>query len=253
MTSPRARFPLQANALPNITEADPASTASPARGKAMRQNLLGKLRPPTLVHNWDFWHDRQDRQPRRNSPSKSPQPAEPIAADEYETRLIKLHGVGDVKEFWEMFNNFDVSKLPLRDSVHLFHRGVKPVWEDPRNERGGAWTFRVPKDRAVEFWKHIALMAIGEKLQAAVASKRITFVDDICGVSLSVRYTSFLVTIWNRDANHVEGKQRIVETVLAELPAELQPKDGSYYYKAHSEHAGFRAGQEGGATTNETT
>jgi hypothetical protein len=166
MASSRPRLPLQTGALPNISEADLASTASPARGKEMRQNLLGKLRPPTLVHNWDFWHDRQDR--------KAPSPSATDGGDEYEARLVKLHSVGDVREFWEMFNNFDITTLPLRDSVHLFHRGVKPVWEDPRNVKGGAWTFRVPKDKALEFWKYVALMAIGEKLQAAVASKRIS-------------------------------------------------------------------------------
>ena len=80
----------------------------------------------------------------------------------------------DVREFWEMFNNFDVTSLPLRDSIHLFHKGVKPVWEDPRNMKGGCWTFRVPKEKAKDFWKELCLMAIGEKLQEAVASKRIS-------------------------------------------------------------------------------
>jgi hypothetical protein len=58
--------------------------------------------------------------------------------------------------------------LKLRDSVHLFKRGVKPLWEDPRNVHGGAWTFRVPKETASEFWMHTCLLAIGERLQEAV-------------------------------------------------------------------------------------
>ena len=62
----------------------------------------------------------------------------------------------------------------MRDSVHLFHKGVKPVWEDPRNEKGGCWTFRVPKDKVKEFWMELCMMAIGEKLQDAVASNRIS-------------------------------------------------------------------------------
>jgi hypothetical protein len=64
-----------------------------------------------------------------------------------------------------------------------------------------------------------------------------------------VRFTSILITIWNRDAQHVEGKQRIVETVLAELPVELMPKENSYYYKAHSEHAGFKAPEQAANTS----
>ena len=92
----------------------------------------------------------------------------------YEDHLTKLHTISDVREFWSVFNNFDVTKLPMRDSIHLFHKGVKPVWEDPRNEKGGCWTFRVPKDKVREFWVEVCMMAIGEKLQDAVASDRIS-------------------------------------------------------------------------------
>ncbi|KAL9086467.1 MAG: hypothetical protein Q9165_007083 [Trypethelium subeluteriae] len=83
-------------------------------------------------------------------------------------------------------------------------------------------------------------MAIGEKLQAAVESNRKTFVDDICGVSLSVRFTSVLFQVWNRDGNHKAAIDRLLETVIQELPEELRPKDGTYYYKKHDEHAGYQ-------------
>ncbi|KAJ9665746.1 hypothetical protein H2201_004233 [Coniosporium apollinis] len=228
-----SRLPfLQTSSLPSLAEQDAADTQSPARGKAMRANLLQKLRPPPLVHAWDFWHDRQDR---KKSGS------EDQGDSSYEDRLVKLATVTDVREFWEVLNNFDVTALPLRDSIHLFHKGVKPVWEDPRNVRGGAWTFRVPKEKAAEFWKEICMMAIGEQLQEAVKSKRTTFIDDICGISLSVRFTSMLVTIWNRDADHKAGIENILQTVLDRLPPDLVPKDSAYYYKRHSEHAGFKA------------
>jgi hypothetical protein len=65
------------------------------------------------------------------------------------------------------------------------------------------------------------------------------FIDDICGASYSIRFTSILITIWNRDANHAEGVQRILDTVLSEVPEELIPKPSAYYYKRHSDHAGF--------------
>lgn len=227
---------LNTSSLPALSEEAASATASPARGREMRTNLLQKLRPPPLVHAWDFWHDRQDRN-KKGSRSSSP-PGE----SSYEDRLVKMTEITDVREFWEMFNNFDVTSLPLRDSIHLFHKGVKPVWEDPRNMKGGCWTFRVPKEKAKDFWKEVCMMAIGEILQEAVASKRITFIDDICGISLSIRFTSTLITIWNRDADHSSGVQKILEVVLNNLSPELQPKnDLAYYYKKHSEHAGFKA------------
>jgi len=51
-----------------------------------------------------------------------------------------------------------------------------------------------------------------------------------------------LVTIWNRDGDHEAGKQRILETVLREIPENLTPKRPDMsYYKKHSSHAGFTA------------
>lgn len=92
----------------------------------------------------------------------------------YEDRLVSLAQVTDVREFWEVFNNFDTTALPMRDAVHLFKKGVKPIWEDPRNARGGALSFRVSKEKAPEFWKEVCMMAIGEKLQDALKSNRLS-------------------------------------------------------------------------------
>lgn len=131
--------------------------------------LHKRLRPTyPLVHQWEFYHDRQDRK-KSPEPGQPAQPASTTAEDAYEERLVKLLDISDVKHFWELHNNFDVrTMLKLRDSVHLFKKGVKPLWEDPRNVHGGAWTFRVPKEQAPEFWMHICLLAIGERLQEAV-------------------------------------------------------------------------------------
>lgn len=201
---------------------------------------------PPLVHSWDFWHDRQDRgaqQHHQQSPT-SPSATTPNA---YEDRLVRLASVNDVQSFWSVFNNFDTTLLPLRDSIHLFKHGVKPIWEDPRNAAGGAWTFRVPKHLAPEFWMEICMMAIGEQLQAAVEQgqqAKSSFRDDICGVSLGVRFGSMLVQVWNRDGSHEEGVSRVAEVVLGSLGQGLVPREGSFYYKRHNEHAAFGAGTE---------
>ena len=90
------------------------------------------------------------------------------------------------------------------------------------------------------------MLAIGEQLQAAVEEEGVTtFRDDICGVSLGVRFGSMLVQVWNRDGGHEEGVRRILETIWGGLSAGLQPREGSFYYKRHNEHAAFAAGSDG--------
>lgn len=74
-----------------------------------------------------------------------------------------------VQTFWQVFNNTPFSTLAIRDSLHMFKKGVKPLWEDPRNARGGCWTFRVPKNSGFELWKEVLLAAIGEGLAEGIA------------------------------------------------------------------------------------
>lgn len=231
------------SALSNATNEELSTTTTPARGQPMRHDLLSKLRAPTLVHSWEFWHDRQER--NKTDPSSKEvgvSRATSSRPGKYEDRLVHMTDVADVKAFWSMFNNFDVLALPTRDSIHLFHKGIKPIWEDPRNIRGGSWTFRVPKENAVEFWKIICMLAIGEQLQNAVSSPRTRFIDDICGVSLSIRFTSTLIQIWNRDGEHKKGIDCMLETVMDNLPENLRPNTAQAYYKKHSEHVGFNVG-----------
>ena len=97
-------------------------------------------------HAWTFWHDK-------HAPS-----------GDYEGRLTLLQDdIMTVKLFWEVVNSFPLQRLGFKDSVHFFKRGVKPVWEDPRNVNGGAWTFRVPKERTDQFWKELLVLAVGEE------------------------------------------------------------------------------------------
>ena len=45
---------------------------------------------------------------------------------------------------------------------------MRPVWEDPRNVEGGAWTFRVSKSVSGEFWIEVLLLAVGEQFSEVI-------------------------------------------------------------------------------------
>ena len=45
--------------------------------------------------------------------------------------------------------------------------------------------------------------------------------------------------IWNRDGNAQKTIDGILAVVLEKITPVIKPKEGSYYYKKHSEHAGF--------------
>ncbi|CAF9907902.1 hypothetical protein IMSHALPRED_006527 [Imshaugia aleurites] len=199
MASPTSRFSSN-GALSPVSEDENVKIAR-------RLTLVRGLRPPPFQYAWTFYHDKYTE------------------SQNYEGRLTLLkEDIITAKPFWEVLNSFPFDALKLKDSVHFFKRGVKPVWEDPRNVKGGSWTFRVPKAQSGDFWKEVLMLAVG---------------DDLCGLSLSVRFNSNLITIWNRDGANEKTKEGILAVVLEKVSSELQPQPRNYYYKKHSEHAGF--------------
>lgn len=186
-----------------------------------------------------------------------------------------------MQDFWRYSNNTPVEQIKMRESLYLFKSGFRPIWEDRRNIQGGSWTFRVPKANGPEFWTRVQLLAIGEKLQEALDQGRFSFLqlppyhssiyicdsqgherklrtsaaladpvlflatgDQICGVGLSVRFNSHLISIWHRDGSKQKSIDGMLQCVLENLEPELQPKADNYFYKKHSDHAGFKAPPE---------
>ncbi|KAK8002485.1 hypothetical protein PG989_002204 [Apiospora arundinis] len=205
------------------------NVSSPAeqRSDALR-NFQKTMRPLHTHHVWDVYFDRQ---------AKDQKPQE---EGSYQVSFEKLDiKIESVQDFWRYNNNFPVDQIKMRESVYLFKNGFKPVWEDRRNILGGSWTFRVPKANGSEFWDRIQLMAISEALQSVLEEG-----DQLCGVGLSVRFNSHLITIWHRDASKQKSIDGMLECVLEQLPENLKPKADNYFYKKHSDHAGFKAPPE---------
>ncbi|TGO32996.1 hypothetical protein BHYA_0274g00100 [Botrytis hyacinthi] len=207
-----------------ISTSGPSDTGSPARDDA-KKNMLKAMRPLPTQHCWDIYFDRQQKDQK------------PAADGSYTATLDKLPTqVESIQDFWRYCNNTPFDQIKMRESIYLFKQGFQPVWEDRRNINGGSWTFRVPKQNGPDFFTRVQLMAIGEKLQGCLESG-----DQLCGVGLSVRFNSHLISIWHRDASKQKSIDALLATVMEELPQELKPKPDNFFYKKHSDHAGFKA------------
>ncbi|KAI4087449.1 MAG: hypothetical protein LQ344_006785 [Seirophora lacunosa] len=236
MTSSHPSAPkLQVNGLSAVNENASPSTTTPTDRTAMKLNMLRKIRPPALRYAWTFYHEKN--LPASTSTSSDPTTTTTPSSslNSYEDRLTTmLENITTIKTFWECVNGFPLQNVKMKDSVHFFKRGVRPVWEDARNVEGGAWTFRVAKAVSRDFWIEVLLMAVGEQFSEVLGKG-----DDICGISLSRRFTSDLIQVWNRRG------QASVDGIRAVVFEQLSPglkgavKEGQFYYKLHSEHQGF--------------
>lgn len=58
-----------------------------------------------------------------------------------------------------LYNNIlTPTKLSIGSNYHLFKEGVRPMWEDPINAKGGKWIFtnaRSRKARLDECWLYV--------------------------------------------------------------------------------------------------
>jgi len=204
----------------------PSDTGSPAEQRDdAKKNMLKAMRPLPTQHYWNVYFDGQQKDQQKS------------ADGTYSAATLEQIGsqIESVQDFWRYNNNTPVDQIKMRESIYLFKQGFQPVWEDRRNINGGSWTFRVPKANGPDFWTRVQLMAVGEKLQGCLELG-----DQLCGVGLSVRFNSHLISIWHRDASKQKSVDDLLATVLEELPAELKPKPDNYFYKKHSDHAGFK-------------
>ncbi|KAH8891349.1 translation initiation factor eIF4e [Thozetella sp. PMI_491] len=207
-------------------DASSPNVSSPAEQRDdAKRNFLKAMRPLPTQHYWDVYFDRQAKDQKKTGDDGA-----------YQAQLEQLGTqIESVQDFWRYNNNTPVDQIKMRESIYLFKQGFKPIWEDRRNINGGSWTFRVPKSIGPDVWTRVQLLAIGEKLQSVLEEG-----DQICGVGLSVRFNSHLISIWHRESSKQKSIDGMLECVLEELPAELAPKPENYFYKKHSEHQGFK-------------
>ncbi|PYH87050.1 translation initiation factor eIF4e [Aspergillus uvarum CBS 121591] len=221
-------------------EANPAATSpsSATTRKSLHQNIFGKLRPLPFQYHWAVWYDKHTDATKETT------------AQDYDSRLYLLHeDVSDIATFYRVYNNYPWDKVRLRDTVHIFRKGVRPVWEDPENRNGGCWRFRVPKNKAQEFFHEIAILCMANEFQAV--PMKYTEHDHVLGVSTSARFNSNLISVWNKLGDNERSIKALEQTILDRLSPELRPTgtgSTAYFYKRHAENDGFTEAVEKAST-----
>jgi hypothetical protein len=108
-----------------------------------------------------------------------------------------VENVADIAAFYRVFNNLPWTSIRRGDSIHIFRAGVRPLWEDEENRRGGRWLIRVRAESAtdadadarvgvvgdgqgqddgrrkdVRTWEEVCLLCLGGELQSVIAQGR---------------------------------------------------------------------------------
>lgn len=173
----------------------------------------------TPIQNmYSFWYIK------RNSGNKG---------ESYEKSIKELGDFKSVQGFWRIYNHLvRPNDLPNTMDYHLFKTGIKPMWEDPANRRGGKWMVRIRKGVASRYWEDLVLAIIGEQFDVG---------NEICGAVVSIRYNEDIISLWNRNADNNEACYRIRDTMRKVLNL---PSFVALEYKRHdaslSDNSSFR-------------
>ena len=110
---------------------------------------------------------------------------------DYEKSTIPLAGLSSVEAFWTIYAHLKrPSSLPTVSDYHFFRKGVRPVWEDKENKKGGKWILRLKKGVADRYWDDLLLAMIGDQFAEAG--------EEVCGAVLSVRSGEDVLSVWTR-------------------------------------------------------
>jgi translation initiation factor 4E len=110
---------------------------------------------------------------------------------DYEKSTIALASFGSVETFWNVYTHLKrPSGLPSVSDYHIFKKGIRPVWEDEGNKRGGKWIVRLKKGVADRYWEDLLLAIVGDQFAEAG--------EEVCGAVLSVRSGEDVLSIWTR-------------------------------------------------------
>ncbi|KAJ5795193.1 Translation Initiation factor eIF- 4e [Penicillium paradoxum] len=148
---------------------------------------------------------------------------------DYEKSTVPLASISSVESFWAVYSHLKrPSLLPTVSDYHIFKKGIRPVWEDEANKRGGKWIVRFKKGVSDRYWEDLLLAMVGDQFAEAG--------DEVCGAVLSVRGGEDVLSVWTR----IDGGRniKIRETIKRLLAF---PTDTNIIWKSHDDSIAQRS------------
>jgi hypothetical protein len=106
---------------------------------------------------------------------------------------MQVSQVGTPAEFWSVVDA--IPKEAFENGMFFFmKKGVRPTWDSPENERGGAWSKKIDASYTHEtFIDMMVHCVLGKLLQ--------THKETLQGITLSPKGSFHILKIWNSASN----------------------------------------------------
>ena len=116
-----------------------------------------------------------------------------------------------VEDFWAVYQHLKrPESVETKTCYHLFQEGIKPMWEDKSNQKGGRWHIWLPKGYSNRLWEDLLLAVIGDQFK---------YGSDVCGVEVRTKVRGDTISIWHRNADNEDEKEQIRKDFLSAINA----------------------------------
>jgi len=177
---------------------------------------LHELSPDLLIkhplqNSWTLWFYKNDK-------TKS-----------WEANQREIITFNTVEDFWALYNHIELaSRLGAGCDYSLFKEGIRPMWEDERNKRGGRWLINLDKKQRGScldnFWLEVVLCLIGECFESESVM--------VNGAVVNVRARGDKISMWLCEAKPQDSIIRIGQRLKTRLGIEEKVIIG---YEVHSD------------------
>lgn len=127
-----------------------------------------------------------------------------VTAESYMNTIKRLGSFNTLQEFWKYYRVLsDLGFLPKQINLQLFKSGIRPIWEEPYNIKGGKWvcffmfvvlnsvlqtvSVRGTRENSISVWS---------RLLAAAVSEQLSFYHEIVSFSHVIDINSFSVALY---------------------------------------------------------
>jgi len=120
----------------------------------------------------------------------------------YMSELQEASIFSTIPQFCEVWNKAYLEGNPPYSKIVVFKKGIKPVWEDPDNCKGGRFVIRGSTlEETLAIFLVLTVRVMTARLQGDY--------NDLCGVILHAKTSDQLwIQLWNRDATDYEQIHR---------------------------------------------
>jgi len=149
-----------------------------------------------LQNSWTLWFFKNDK------------------SKQWEENQREIITFTTVEDFWALYNHIELaSRLAAGCDYSLFKEGIKPMWEDERNKKGGRWLINLDKKQRAScldnFWLEVMLCLIGESFDGESVL--------VNGAVVNVRNRGDKISMWLCEAKPQEAIVKIGQTLKKRL------------------------------------